>query len=327
MKRIFSLFLLLGFLFFLLCFPNLSLTCAKTGLMLWFYTLLPSMLPFMILSGVLIGTGVLDKLLEKPKRFWETVFGLSPQGAYALLMGLFCGYPMGAKITAELCKSRRISFQEAEYLLTFVNHPGPSYLSGYLCIGLFQRADLILPTCLIVYTSSFLCSLFFRILYRKKREQHRGVPDSSPYMPEKEISEKEVSTPHTLGELLDFSILNSFEAITKLGGYIILFSILQGIFTKLLASVPQIRYILCALTEITTGSSLLAHSPYSSFTSYAMVLAFTSFGGLCVLAQTKSMLSGTKLSIKPYVKGKLFCLLTSFLLAYFLIKIVKIIVI
>ena len=116
--------------------------------MLWFYTLLPSLLPFMILSNICIKTGLLDKLFEAPKTFWKKAFALSPSGAYALCMGIFCGYPMGAKITADLYAEHRISKQEASYLLTFACFPSPSFLSSYLCVGLLKNSRLIFPTIL-----------------------------------------------------------------------------------------------------------------------------------------------------------------------------------
>ena len=63
MKRFFGYIFFICFLLFLLLFPKESTEYAKSGLMLWFYTLLPSMLPFMILSGVLMKTGFIEKIL------------------------------------------------------------------------------------------------------------------------------------------------------------------------------------------------------------------------------------------------------------------------
>ena len=50
MKRLTVICGFLIFLSFLLFFPKHALAHAKAGLMLWFYTLLPSLLPFLILS-------------------------------------------------------------------------------------------------------------------------------------------------------------------------------------------------------------------------------------------------------------------------------------
>lgn len=304
MKRTLSLLLFSGILVFLIFFPQQSLSYAKTGLMLWFYTLLPSMLPFIILSNFFIQTNALDKLLAAPKKIWHSVFGLSPNGTYALFMGIFCGYPMGAKITADLYREQRISYQEACYLLSFSNHPGPSFLSAYLCVSIFKRPDLIFPTYLIIYTSSFLCSLFFRF---------QGAPGitSNTICSNK----KETSCAPSLGELLDVSIMNGFQSITKLGGYIILFSIIQGILKQMLLPVGPVKYLILGLTEITTGTAALSESTLPFTTCYPLALAFTSFGGLCVTAQTKSMLAGTNLPFKSYLKGKLCCALCTLILA------------
>lgn len=59
MKRFLFLLPFLIMLSFLLLFPDTSFTCAASGLMLWFETLLPSLLPFMIISNLLIRTDLL----------------------------------------------------------------------------------------------------------------------------------------------------------------------------------------------------------------------------------------------------------------------------
>ena len=281
--------------------------------MLWFYTLLPSLLPFMILSNICIKTGLLDKLFEAPKTFWKKAFALSPSGAYALCMGIFCGYPMGAKITADLYAEHRIPKQEASYLLTFACFPSPSFLSSYLCVGLLKNSRLIFPTYFILYSSGLLCSFLFR-------------PKADTYFPYFEKKKKEMPSSASIGKALDTSIMNSFETITKLGGYILIFSILQGIFNLAFRSCPIFRYFLQGVTEMTTGNAALAKVPLEFDLRYPLILAFTSFGGLSVAAQTKSMLANTDLPFSSYLKGKICSFICTFAIAFFLIKVVKVIV-
>lgn len=300
---------------FLLFFPKHALAHAKAGLMLWFYTLLPSLLPFLILSNLILQTGILDGLMQKTQFFWHKYFCLSSQGAYALVLGIFCGYPMGAKITADLYKNHQISREEACYLLTFSSYPGPSFLSAYLCTGLFNCQKLVIPTYIIIYLSGFLCSLCTRRFYRP-------APLSSALF----LTKKEISSALSFGELLDISIMNGFETMLRLGGYIILFSILQGILKLLFLPLPNIKYLILAVVEVTTGASELLHSSYPFSLSYPLVLGFTSLGGLCIAAQTKSVLGHTDLPIKPYLLGKLCSSVCTFLLAYLLVKIIKIVI-
>ncbi len=318
MKRFFPFFLIILLLGFLLFFPQQSLLYAKNGLMLWFYTLLPSLLPFMILSNLLLRTNLMGKFSAPFKAFWHTVFGLSCQGAYALLLGVFCGYPMGAKITGDLYRTRQISRQEALYLLTFSNHPGPSFLSAYLCTGLFQRPELTFPVYGIIYASSFFTCLIFRFRFWQERRSRLSAASLS-------IAEEKTPDSLSFGESLDASIMNSFESIARLGGYIILFSILQGIFSLLLRPFPTVCRLFAGLLEITTGLSFLLQNAESSPWLLPAALAFTSFGGLCVAAQTKSMLSGTSLPLKPYLEGKAVSSVITLCLSFLFFIVIKII--
>lgn len=314
MKQIFYYLSLIGFLLFLFFFPKTAVGYAKNGLMLWFNTLLPSMLPFMILSGILIKSGFLEKLLSFTGKFWKTFFGLTPMGGYGLLMGIFCGYPMGSKTAADLYKNRRISRQEACYLLTFSNHPGPAFLSSFLCTELLHQEELTLPAYGILYLSSFLTSLIFRPFYPFSKDTN------------KKVQKKEAPYAFSLGEALDTSIMDSFLSITKLGGYIILFSLFQGILQLLPYLPADLKCLLMGATEITTGTAAIAYMPWKLSLSFPLLLAFTASGGLCIAFQTKSMLNETDLPLSPYLKGKLCAFFITLALGFLFIKILKIII-
>lgn len=64
---------------------------------------------------------------------WNKVLGVSAAGAYAVIVGALCGYPVGAKITSDLYENHQISESEAKYLLTFTNHASPVFVRTYLC--------------------------------------------------------------------------------------------------------------------------------------------------------------------------------------------------
>ena len=220
MKRIFYTAGTLLLLVFLLRFPEEALSASRDGLNLWLNTLLPTLLPFIILTGILIHTGMVEKLLKPLSPVWSHIFGISPSGAYALLLGLLCGYPMGAKITSDLYGCGRISKREAEYLLTFTNHASPVFIYTYLihiCLNDRFHPWLIYGPLLL---SSCLTMIFFRFFVYRNRTR---TPDT--FFSEKN---KEPSAPGVTGTLLDASIMNGFETITRLGGYILLFSILSA---------------------------------------------------------------------------------------------------
>ncbi len=60
--------------------PQKALLASQRGLMLWFQTLLPTLLPFMILSNLVIRLGMAEKLLAPFGPFFRKILGLSPAG-------------------------------------------------------------------------------------------------------------------------------------------------------------------------------------------------------------------------------------------------------
>lgn len=297
MKRcFFSLFCLFSFIFSFL-FPQISITSALSGIELWFHTLLPSLFPAMVLSSLLISSGLLNPLFSFFKKFWNLFWGLTPSGGCAFLFGILCGFPMGAKTTADLYQSNKISKQEACYLLTFSAFPNPAFLTGYLSLFVLEEQ---VPNSLlffIFYLSSFLTSLFFRRVYPLPK--HHTFSFSQ---------QKETSRP-SFTEILDASIMNSLLSITKLGGYIILFSVFQGIFQFLFSSQSAFSFLLCGIMEFSSGLAHLKNTTLSFSLSFLLAMSITSFGGLCVLAQTSCVLSKTDLPLFPYLAGRLCCML------------------
>lgn len=95
-QRIITLFCIC-LLLFLLVHPEEALLSAKDGMSLWLNVMIPTLLPFLILTGILLKTGNIPQLLEPLAPFWKHFFGISPAGAYVLILGFLCGYPMGGK--------------------------------------------------------------------------------------------------------------------------------------------------------------------------------------------------------------------------------------
>lgn len=212
MKKILYTVVSLVLLVFLLFFPRESLASAQEGMQLWLNILLPTLLPFMILTGVLIRTDMIGQRLTPMESIWQKIFGVSPAGAYAIVFGLLCGYPMGAKLTSDLYTSRKISRREAQYLLTFTNHASPMFISSYLIHTCMNGQVSALEVFSLLLGSAFLTMLCMRLWFF--RTGSRYTAGFSPIY----TSKKETSSDSSPGAILDASIMNGFETITKLGG-------------------------------------------------------------------------------------------------------------
>ena len=282
---------MLLFLVCLLLFPSSALSGAKNGLLLWFNQVLPSLLPFLILSTLFLSTGLSDSIARRLAPILSPVFGCSPSGCYAVVIGLIAGLPVGAKTIATLTESGRITKKEGQYLLPLCNNPSPLFLLGFLSVSVLKRPDLRYLVLLIVTLSSVIAAKLLRPR-DKSALRHRSFPSATQKIP---FSFSFL--------MLDAAIEQAFLLLTRVGGYIILFSV----FAEFLAELPlPTIFLACvgSLLEITTGSTALCSLPLSSQLFIPLTVGFVTFGGLSTAAQTKSVLAGTSFPFAHYLITK-----------------------
>ena len=273
--------------------PKAVFEGAESGLLLWFQVVFPTLFPFMLVSGLMLSGGGLVVISRIFGRLFSTLFATSPNASFAVIAGFLCGYPMGAKVSADLVRSGRISRDEGAYLLSFCNNTSPIFIMNFIVWKTFDREELMIPTLLILIGVPAFLSLFFRRFYLKGRKK---FPD---------LSDKKKNNVKLLNfEMLDSCLADSFESIVKVGLYIIFFSILIALPGKLSAGHPLLAGILPAL-EMTNGILMIHKAAPDLTVSYPLILGLTSFGGFCSAAQTKCMLKAASLPILPYIIQKL----------------------
>ncbi|MCH5344236.1 MAG: hypothetical protein J1E64_09365 [Acetatifactor sp.] len=291
--------LLITLLFFLLtgCIlthSQLSLFYALTGLNLWYEKMVPALLPFMILSGIMIRLRLTKGFTTALYPVIHPIFRVSRNVCYAIIMGFLCGFPMGARTVADLYERQMITKREGEYLLAFCNNIGPVYFLSFV-LPLIGR-QLILPYLLGMYGLPFLYGIILRYTtFRDLSADGTAVKASVP-----------LGKMTLLGEM-DDAIHSSVQNILMLGGYMILFNLLNLVPHILLGEVPQ---ILSPLFEISGGLKFLGDS------APLYTLLVLPFGGLSCIAQTYSCIKKTPLSITAYTFHKMF--LTVLTAAYYL---------
>ncbi len=291
--------------FCMLLRPETVFLGARSGLLLWFETVLPTLLPFILISNLLIHTNAFSYLTRLFGPIIRQLFGTSEEGSFAVLTGFLCGYPMGAKTTADLIRSGHITQAEGTYLLSFCNNTSIGFIMNYIFFNILQRKDLAVPGLFILLLSPVLASIFFRIFYYHKYHLRTFQSPKS-----------QAGASHSCSikfDLLDTCIMDSFETITNIGGYIIFFSILLALLQESSILPPCAKLFLPAL-EMTNGILLLTKMFPSSDFLFPAVCALTSFGGICAAAQTNCMIRGSGLRIVPYLIEKLITALVTSLL-------------
>jgi len=280
-------------LIFMFTNPGDAVDASKTGVILWSETIIPTLLPFMVLSNLIIQLDIVHMITYF---FWpicNKIFGLSSYGTYAFIIGFLCGYPMGAKVAADLVQKQYISRVEGQYLLNFCNNVSPMFVITYIIINSLQKTELLIPTLVIIYGSPIICAILLNYGYRKKL----GFTETSH---KKGASKVQISF-----ELVDTCIMDAFENVTKLGGYIILFALISKIISHIPLHNLFIKNLLMGVAEITYGIQTIAKSNLVFANKYLLIIGITTFGGLSSLAQTESMIKKSNLSLTKYIGAKL----------------------
>ena len=225
----------------MLLFPKAVFSGAEEGLLLWFQIIFPTLFPYLVATSLLLSSGGLSLIAGIFGGVFRRIFRVSKNGTFAVLSGFLCGYPMGAKVTADLLRAGRISQDEARYLLSFCNNTSPVFIINFIVWKTFGNESLMLPGLSILIGTPVLLSFAFRKYYLKGR---RAFPDPSPALKEKKTCFN--------FSVLDSCMMNSFESIVKVGGYIILFSVLLSLLKELAGQNPAVMAAAPVL-EVTNG--------------------------------------------------------------------------
>lgn len=140
MKKWNTLFIAAFFIFLtatVITHPQASLQASKNGLAMWWEVVFPSLLPFFILSELLISFGIVRFVGVLLEPFMRPIFRVPGVGGFVLAMGMASGFPSGAKLTTRLRQERQLTRIEAERLVSFTNSSNPLFIFGAVAVGFF----------------------------------------------------------------------------------------------------------------------------------------------------------------------------------------------
>ncbi len=317
LKRNFLPMLFLGFTFCLLIFSKNNLPAVKSGLSLWANSVIPSLFPFFVATELLMHTNIVYLLGNLLNRYMKPFFNVRGEGAFAFIMGIISGYPVGAKIASNLRQNNICSKEECERLLSFTNNSGPLFIIGTVGILMFRNTTIGI----LLFVTHLLACITVGFIFRYwKKDKNTFI---STVMPNSFQPEKKSASFSNLGEILAESITSSISTILLIGGFVVIFSSIISIFkaSGLLNSfvvlfnplfhflnidTSFIQGILTGILEITNGINTISSIACKKISLNIIFTAFLLFfGGISVLLQVWSITSKTDLSIKPYVYGKL----------------------
>ncbi|MDE7274208.1 MAG: hypothetical protein K2N95_14315 [Lachnospiraceae bacterium] len=289
--------------------PEATFQYAYEGLYQWAAKMVPTLFPFMMISSVMVYSGADLELGHMLSCILKRVYKYSSFGLYAIFMGFFCGFPMGAKVVSDLYEKEKISKSEADTLLAFCNNIGPAYFMGIIIP--------ILHACGYDNTLPFLFGMYgipaiYGMVYGMVRSsQHTNTQSSD------RIQNASDTPKLSLAATLKKSCIDNTQSLIVLGGYITF----ANAFRILLDFVPlsvNSKNVLSSFLEIIGGVQSIYTTTLIPQQKIFWIMTALCFGGVSCILQTSSFLEKSGLSISHYLKHKLITTLIS-AIYYFLI--------
>lgn len=277
-------------IFFFLIHPQEAFLASLSGLTLWFRQVLPTLLPFSILSNLLVSSHLFEEIERKFKKNKPQKYPLSFPEVFIIFCGFLFGFPIGSKLTADMYERNLISKSRAQTLLCFTNNLSPVFLCTFVCQNQLHLPQLTSLLLFVVFFPPFTLGLAQLL-------SGSGQPVNA---------QKKAASRFCINmKIIDAGILCSFETLIKLCGYIVIFSINANMLALCDRLPATIRCLLTGTLEVTTGIYTLADINFSDERKLLLSVFLLSFGGLSGIAQTNSVINENDLSIKNYCIQKI----------------------
>ena len=302
-----------------------SFRASQFGLKLWFDAVLPALMPFFALSDILAAYGIIHFMAVWLEPLMRPLFNIPGAGGFALAMGLVSGYPLGAMITARLCRERLVNPVEGERLTSLANTADPLFMAGVVAAGFFQMPELGATLSFAHYLGAFLVGLIGA--HHDRHAPATPPPAAGPSLPvwrraAQAMLQARRADGRPFGAVVGSAIQNAMASMLLIGGTIIMFSVLLRVLeitgvTAVLSGVAEAllnlvglppglgQAMVRGLLEITNGTQAASQAASGIAERAAAASFIIGWSGLSVHAQVAALVQGTGMRLGPYVRARL----------------------
>ncbi|MGI5848561.1 MAG: nucleoside recognition domain-containing protein [Christensenellales bacterium] len=317
MKKLFLIIAIFTMMILLLLYPENCLERARYGLNLWFTIVLPSLLPFMVASFILIETGVVRLISYILAPVTRVLFSAPGESAYVFFASAFSGYPVGAKLANELYEKKQITEADAKIIIRFTSVSGPVFITGAVSTGMLGLPEAGIYLAITHYLSALLTGIIFGLFNKGRTKEYPKISFKESCL----RFRQDIMQCKPLSELLAVSVEKALMTLLKIGGLIIVFSVIMEMLSvtgildaatwiyspvaKLTGlSVESTKAMLCGSIEMTTGCSYAASLNINVMQKLSVISSIIAFGGVCIHMQTKAVLMRSGLKPTKFLMAK-----------------------
>ena len=277
------------------------------ALNIWVNNLIPALFPFFIISDILINYNITDYIPKIIKNICKSLFNINDNMLTIFLLSMISGFPSNARNTRTLYDKGLISLEEANHILLFSHFANPVFILTTVAVFFFNNQKVGVIILIVHYLSNIILGICFR--------NKINVSDDNNY---------NSKIKNGFGNIFISSIKRAIDTVLMICGILVVFLMLSSIFINTFNFSSYNAMLVKGLFEITIGIEAL--SKLSIGMSYKVIIAsmILAFGGISVHVQVLSQIAGTKIKYIYFFIGRMYQMIISGILSFFICFITKI---
>ncbi|USB32143.1 nucleoside recognition domain-containing protein [Paenibacillus sp. YPG26] len=276
--------------------PGAAFEASLQGLTLWWRIVFPGLLPFLVLSQILVAYGLvhavgitLDPLLRK---------GLGTPGVagWVIPLGLIAGFPAAAEASVQLYRGGRITARQAEKLAAAGHFCNPMLIIVVVGTGFLHKPGLGLLLAVVHGIAGIAAGLtLHKVILQSRRDLYQAGPEpirtgSKAQQIARSIEEARRLDGRSFGKLLGDTVAAAVQTLMMIGGYMLIFAVVIRMLQYYIPGlVPS--FFLPGIFEVHLGTYAAGGLyTYSPALQAALLGAILGFSGLCAYLQVRAIL-------------------------------------
>jgi sporulation integral membrane protein YlbJ len=302
MKKKLILLVLIIFTIFMLINYNITVSSVKYSYNLVMQHLFPTIIPFLLISNILIDYGFAEFCFKLFQKIFNKVFKINSYTSYVFILSFFTGSPSSSKYIKDLNDSALIDDLTVQKALLFTHFVNPIFLLNTVGLNTFNNKKIGLYLIIGLIASNIIIAVINRNKYISYNQELICINSNKSFI-----------------AILNESILKTFKTLILILGIITTIMITINILFTYIHTTNNIKVLVTGIFEITQGINLINTTSYSYELKILIVAFFIGFGGLSIHAQNFSIIDNKKIRYKPYFLARLLAGFILTVIMYFLI--------
>lgn len=257
-----------------------------TSLNMFLTKIFPSLFPTMVMGLLLVKLGIYRIITFQ--NLFKRLFRFNEIDTSIFITSLFCGTPSNATFINNYLQKGIISENEALNLLCCTHFINPLFVIGGVGIYIFNSYKIGIIILLMLYLSNLIKAFLLRNNF-------------NPYLESNVIKEK-VNFKDIFVSIIKESMLNLLVIL----GIVILFNILIILIKEIFNLNNTLKIFINIILEMTSGILSIKTLNINIILKILLAYLSLSFGGLCILFQTISMITNKNIKYFKYFIFRLF---------------------